>query len=326
MRSIWILAAFGVGVIAASLLGPKPVSAAAGPADFSSVISRVDAGVVHITTVMRGGARARSRDDNVGSGFVIDQSGLIVTNRHVVNGAQRVRVTVQGHTTVDAKIVGVDPATDLALLQVPLQGLQPLSFGDPRNLRVGQWVLASGSPYQLSHSWSVGIVSGLGRRGVGVNPRGVEDYIQTDAAANLGNSGGPLFNADGQVVGVVTAVLSRATGHQGITFAVPADIAQQTINRMRGGTTAAPRPSLGVRVREIRVGLKGGLRITRFDAGSTGQRAGLRVNDVIVAVGSSPVARASDLQRLVWGASAQGSIAVVFVREGRTLQLNVPLR
>lgn len=325
MRSLWVLAAFIAGACVTTALSPAPVGATAGPADFSGVIARVDRGVVHVTTVLRSGTRPRSRDDNVGSGFVVDANGLIVTNRHVVNGASRIRVTVPGHQPVDAQVVRVDDATDLALLRVPLQGLTPLTFGDSRRLRLGQWVLAAGSPYQLSHSWSVGIVSGLGRRGVGVNPRGYEDYIQTDAAANLGNSGGPLFDTDGRVVGVVTAILSRATGHQGITLAVPAEIVQQTIARMRGGNAPA-RPSLGVRVREVQVGNEAGLRITRFDPGSAAQRAGMREGDVIVAVGSTRVGRAAELQRAVWATPAGINVSLTFLRGGRRLQLAVALR
>ncbi len=325
MRGPSLIAGFLAGCVVSLLLAPEQVGAAPGPADFTAVIARSDAGVVHITTVMRGSAQPRSRDDNVGSGFVVDAAGLIVTNRHVVSGAERVRVTIKGKGTFDAEILGLDEATDVALLRVPTGGLQALPMGDPRALRVGQWVLAAGSPYQLSHSWSAGIVSGLGRRGVGVNPRGYEDYIQTDAAANLGNSGGPLFSTDGRVVGVVTAILSRATGSQGVTLAVPIDVVTQSVARMRGGRPAT-RPTLGVRVREARVGATSGLRINRFDPQSRAQAAGLRVGDVIVGVGNTPVRRASDLQRAVWARAANGRILIVFMRESRRMQVNVALR
>lgn len=324
MRGSSLLVAFLSGCVLAQLVGPSGAEADPAPGDFSAVIERVDAGVVHITTVMRGAVQKRSRDDNVGSGFVVDPEGLVVTNRHVVSGAARVRVTVKGRGTVDAEVLGLDEATDVALLKVPLTGLSPVPIGDPRALRLGQWVLAAGSPYQLSHSWSVGIVSGLGRRGVGVNPRGYEDYIQTDAAANLGNSGGPLFDQHGRVVGVVTAILSRATGHQGITLAVPIDAVNQSVARLRGGGGPA-RPSLGVRVREVR-GTQAGLRITRFDPGSRAQAAGLREGDVIIGAGGAPVRTPADLQRAVWSRASTGRLLILFDRDGRRMQVNVALR
>ncbi|MDJ0974811.1 MAG: trypsin-like peptidase domain-containing protein [Planctomycetota bacterium] len=325
MRGPSLLTVFLAGCLVSHWVGTPGAEAEPQPTDFSAVIERVDPGVVHITTVMRSPTQPRSRDDNVGSGFVVDAAGLIVTNRHVVSGAARVRVTVKGRGTVDAQVLGTDEATDVALLKVPLTGLTPVPLGDPRALKLGQWVLAAGSPYQLSHSWSAGIVSGLGRRGVGVNPRGYEDYIQTDAAANLGNSGGPLFDSQGRVVGVVTAILSRATGHQGITLAVPIDAVTQSVTRLRGGGAPA-RPSLGVRVREVRVGASVGLRITRFDPGSSAQAAGMRAGDVIVAAGGAPIRTTADLQRAVWSRAKSGRLLIVFDRGGRRMQLNVALR
>ncbi|MDF1701664.1 MAG: trypsin-like peptidase domain-containing protein, partial [Planctomycetota bacterium] len=176
---------------------PAPVSAAGGPPDFTQVVQRVDPGIVRVTVRSSTASQKRSRDDGVGAGFVVDAGGLILTSRHVVSGAQRVVVTVPGHGVVDATGGGPDPAPDTALLRVNLRGLTVVPTGNPRSLRVGQWVLACGSPYNMPNSWSVGIVSGLGRSNVGVGPRSIADFIQTDAAANLGNSGGPLLDGDG---------------------------------------------------------------------------------------------------------------------------------
>lgn len=307
---------------------PATVQAAGGPPDFREVVQRADASIVRVSVRSSTASSQRSRDDGVGAGFVVDAAGLLLTSRHVVSGAQRIIVTVPGRGAVDATLVGQDEATDTALLRVNVRGLTPLPTGDARALRVGQWVLACGSPYNMANSWSVGIVSGLGRSNVGVGPRAIADFIQTDAAANLGNSGGPLLDADGRVVGVMTAILSRTGGHQGVGLALPVDVAMQAVQRMRTGRAAAPRPSLGVRVRALTSAsdVPAGLLVTGFDPNAAAQAAGVQVRDVLLRADGVLLQRAADLQRVVWSRK-RGDVVRLFVqRGGRRLELRVPLR
>jgi serine protease Do len=310
---------------ASSRLGRPRDAGAAGAPGFAEVVAQAEPGVVHVTTLLGPGEERRSRDDAVGSGFVVDAEGLVVTNRHVLRGAKKVMVGVKGRGTLEAEVVGYDEATDVALLRVPARGLVPLRPGDPRSLRVGQWVLAAGSPYHLERSWSVGIVSGLHRSQVGVNPKGYEDYIQTDAAANLGNSGGPLLDESGEVVGMVTAILSRAGGHQGVTLVTPIDVVMEAAARLRGG--GAERPSLGVVVREAdaRSGAAG-LEVSRFHPGSPAAAAGLRAGDVIVALDGAPIARTADLQRIVWSRPPGTTFLLAFLRAGARMEARVASR
>ncbi len=316
-RQLPLVVLFLAGWYAARLGEVPQANAGPAPASFASLVRSADPSVVHITTVSRGNARPRSRDDNVGSGFVWDSRGLIVTNRHVISGAAQINVHLASGVTHKAEVVGYDEAADVALLRIPAGGLVAAQRGSARSLQKGDWVLAAGSPYRLPRSWSVGIVSGLGRRGIGVSPRAVEDYIQTDAAANLGNSGGPLFSAAGQVVGVVTVILSRATGSQGVTLAVPIDVVTDAVTRLQGGAPA--RPELGLRVRQS----PGGPVVSSVDQGGASHAAGLRVGDQIVEVAGTAIRTSADLQRAWWQAAGSGSVRFIFVRGGQRLQATV---
>jgi serine protease Do len=325
-RTLGLATAFLAGWLLARGAGDPQAVAAGGPPDFQELIAAADRGVVHVTTLLPGDRVPGSRDDAVGAGFAVGPDGLLVTSRHVIQGAKQVLVTAEGLGTREAQVVGADDVTDVALLRVPGAAIPPLPLGDPRSLRKGQWVLSAGSPYHLAGSWSAGIVSGLHRSQVGVSLRGFEDFIQTDAAANVGNSGGPLLNARGEVVGMMTAILSRTGASQGVSLAVPIDAVQEAVRRLQGGGGAA-RPTLGLVVRETDArGTAGGLEVTRFHPGSSAEAAGLRAGDVILSVEGAPTPRASDLQRAVWSRAAGSTVTVVFLRDGRRLQLSVPLR
>ena len=302
--------------------GDPTRSAAAEPLPaFADVIARVDPSIVHVSVQMQGRAPNASRDDGIGSGFVFGADGLICASRHVVAGARAVSVDVAGHGTVAAEIVGHDDALDLTVLRVPLRGLVPLAVGDARTLRVGDWVLAAGSPFRLSHSWSAGIVSGLHRRQVALEPRAYEDFIQTDAAANLGSSGGPLLDASGRVVGVLTQILTRSGGFQGISLATPIEPVLQAARRIAG---AQARPSLGVVVRAAG-GAGGGLEITRVNAGSPAESAGLTVGDVVRSVDGVAVNTPDDLQRALWAQAPGARAKLAVVRRGANLAVEVVL-
>jgi serine protease Do len=328
MRSSLLLAFVLGAVVAWGWRGPRTVSAAGTP-DFADVVARADASVVHVTTRIEGERPAASRDDAVGAGFVIREDGLVVTSLHVLRSAERVLVSVKGRGTWPATVVGQDEVTDVAVLRVPATGLVPLRAGDPSALRVGDWVLAAGSPFHLARSWSAGIVSGLRRSQVGVALRGFEDFIQTDAAANLGSSGGPLLNASGEVVGMMTAILSRSGRSEGVSLAVPVDVVMEAALRLAASPgRPIARPSLGMVVREVDVHGTGqpGLVVTRFHERAPAAAAGLREGDVILAVGGRPTVYVSDLQRATWATQPGQSVAVVFARDGRRFEVSVTPR
>jgi len=308
--------------------GTRDGVAAAGPPDFAELVAVANPSIARITTHNSRQPRSPSRDDGVGGGFVVAADGLLVTSRHVVGGAQRIIVTLPGHEPVDGKIVGSDEATDVALLRVPLRGLRPLAIGSARRLRVGQWVLAAGSPYNMPNSWSVGIVSGLGRSNVGIGPKTMRDFIQTDAAANLGNSGGPLLDAQGRAVGVMTVIFSRTGGHQGVGLAVPIDAAMASVERLRSGRRSPKRPSMGVRVREQpgRGGMPGGLAISGFEPNSAAAASGLRVGDLILSAAGRVMRRSVDLQRVVWARKVGDLVSVTVRRGNRRFEVRVALR
>jgi serine protease Do len=207
---------------------------------------------------------------------------------------------VAGREPVLAEVVARDPRVDVALLKAPLTGLVPLAAGSTRDLAPGMWVLACGSPYGLERSWSAGIVSGLHRRGVAAQPSTYEDFIQADAAANLGNSGGPLLDPNGRVLGMVTQILTRAGGWQGISLATPVEAVLEAVRRLRGGTAGAPeaaRASLGITVRERADGLE----VAAVAPGSAAEQAGLRAGARLLEVAGQPVASAADVERALWG-------------------------
>jgi serine protease Do len=309
-RSLPWLLVFAAGW-ALARLAPAPPSATASPgAGFAHAIRTAEPSIVHVSTTLADARAARSRDDAVGAGFVLSSDGLIVTSRHVLQGARAVTVELAGRGAVQAQIVGHDDALDVSVLRVPLTGLVPLAVGDSAALSLGDWVLACGSPYALPRSWSAGIVSGLHRRGVAPNPRSYEDFIQTDAAANLGNSGGPLLDASGRVVGVVTQILTRAGGFQGISLATPIEPVMQAARRIAGGLPPAAREGLGVSV--VENVQRGGLELTQVREGGVAALAGLRPGDLIKSVDGLAVQTADDLQRVLL-AKRSGEVLLLHV-------------
>jgi len=230
-----------------------------------------------------------------GSGFVFsEKSGLfsdktyILTNNHVVEHADKIRVKFQDGREFDAKITGGDPKSDVAVIEVKEEGFPELSFADSSMLEVGEWVIAIGNPFGLSHTLTVGVVSAKGRTSVGIND--YEDFIQTDAAINPGNSGGPLVNLDGEVVGMNTAILSRSGGNMGVGFAIPSNLIKVIANQLieKGEVT---RGYLGIVIQQLTpdlaasFGIKSakGILIAQVSENSPAEKAGLRQGDVIVA-------------------------------------------
>ena len=316
-----------LGVALARLpLPPTPPAEAAPagppPEGFSGVVERAEPGVVTITTRLERPRAVPGSDEasplgSPGGGFVYSADGLVVTSKHMVDGARVVYVDVVGHGRLEAQLVATDPQVDLAVLRVPVQGLSPLPIGDPATLRVGSWVLAVGNPYGLGRSWSAGIVSGL-HRDPGVFPEGYEDFIQTDAAVNVGNSGGPVLDAAGRVVGMATALLSRTGGFQGIGLAMPIDVIVDSVEQLRA-TGRVRRSSLGVVVRSLPGGV--GLQVARFLEDSPARRAGLREGDVLLRVDDARLSTKASLQRAVWPKAPGSRVRLEVWRNGQSVLL-----
>lgn len=265
----------------------------------------------------------------VGSGFIISDDGQIVTNHHVIEGAAQVRIKMADGTEFDATIIGSDPLTDIALLDIDGEDLPTVSFGSSDELRVGEEVIAVGSPFGLGGTVTSGIISAKSRN---INSGPFDDFIQTDAAINRGNSGGPLFNMDGEVVGVNTAIYSPDGGSVGIGFSVPADLVTDIVADLKDDGEIE-RSWLGVQIKPVSddvahvLGLTAGEGVMVEDvvADSPADAAGIERGDVILRFAGADIAELRDLTRGVAGEPA-GSVAKIEVfRGGEQMTLDVTL-
>ena len=257
----------------------------------------------------------------VGSGFIIDPSGLIVTNQHVVEKAKEIRITLDDGRTFDARLRGSDPKTDLALLEIETEeDLPAVEFGDSDAVRVGDWVVAMGNPFGLGGTVTVGVVSARGRD-IGSGP--FDDYLQVDAPINRGSSGGPLFDLDGNVVGVNSAIYSPTGGNVGIAFSVPADLARPIIASLQD-SGSVERGWLGVRIQPIDETLADALDLNGTEGalvasvleGTPADRAGLLAGDVILSLDGQSVRKMKDLPRIVAGVEAGTQVSIDIRRQG----------
>jgi len=303
---------------------------------FSEIVSSVSPSVVNISSTR--GARGLAEGDEVeeffnpfdfdrkgtelslGSGVIVSGDGYIITNNHVVAEAEDIKVTLFDKRTFRGEMVGADPKTDLAIVRIEASGLPTAMWGDSDKLSVGEFVLAIGNPFSLSHTVTMGIVSAVGRANVGIAD--YEDFIQTDAAINPGNSGGPLVNIRGEVVGINTAIFSKSGGYQGIGFAVPVNMARSIMDQLvKGGRVV--RGWLGVSIQEMtpemarKFGLQTpeGALVSDITRGSPAQRAGLRRGDIITEFNGKTVPDASSLKNLV-AQSRPGTRAEMTVMRG----------
>ena len=278
----------------------------------------------------RGQPRGPREVQSLGSGFVISADGYVVTNNHVIREADAVTVNFIDGSSLEAEIVGTDPKTDLALLKIePEEPLPFVKFGDSDAARVGDWVLAIGNPFGLGGSVSAGIISARNRN---INAGPYDDFIQTDAAINRGNSGGPLFDLAGNVIGVNTAIISPTGGSIGIGFAVPAALAKPVVDQLRQfGETR--RGWLGVRIQQVTGELadaleldepKGAL-VASLTPGGPAEDAGLEPGDVILSFDGRPVPEMRDLPRMVAETPVGKAVRVVVARDGKTQTLRVTL-
>lgn len=275
-----------------------------------------------------GRERFRPPRVGVGSGFVVDSDGYIVTNNHVVEQAENIVVTFEDGTKRDAELIGTDPKTDLALIKVESRGDLPfVEFGDSDTADVGDWVLAIGSPFGLGHSVTAGIVSARGRQ-IGSGP--YDDFLQVDAPINRGNSGGPTFNIGGEVVGVNTAIFSPTGGSVGIGFAIPSNMARDVVDQLRD-RGYVERGWLGVTIQTVTEDIAAGLDLPKAEgaivaqvsSGSPADEAGLRQGDVIVEVDGTAIDAMRELPRVVAGIRPGSTANLTIWRDGERISREV---
>lgn len=338
---LWLSAA------AAEVVRPLP--------DFAALVERASPAVVNIATIHRAPTDAAPGDaqrpfnelfrrffgdddalmpdgpviegPSLGSGFVISDDGFVVTNYHVVRGADEVIVTLSDRRQFLADLVGFDEDSDLALLKIEGTGLPVVRLGTSQALQVGEWVLAIGSPFGFEHSVTAGIVSAKGRS---LRSERFVPFLQTDVAINPGNSGGPLFNLDGEVVGINSQIYSRTGGFQGVSFAIPVEVALDVVAQLRTSGSVS-RGWLGVNVQDVSRELAlsfamprpEGALVTRVVSGSPADRAGLQVGDVILEFDGHAVARSATLPQLVGSGRGNRVVPLRLLRQGESQVVEV---
>ena len=338
------------GTPTAALAGaPIPEIGGAPMQSVAPVVSRVTPGVVGISV------RGRVREDNpllqdpairrffnlrqqpiereteaTGSGVIVDAvQGYVLTNAHVVENASDIEVTTKDNRRLRGRLIGRDLDTDIAVLQIPAGGLTAVPLGDSDRLQVGDFVLAVGNPFDLGQTVTSGIVSALGRSGLGIE--GYEDFIQTDASINPGNSGGPLVDLQGRIIGINTAIVAPTGGNVGIGFAVPINIARQVMEQLIS-YGEIKRGRIGVAIQDLTPDVAqalgttraGGAVIARVEQGSSAEHAGLRTNDVVVAVNGVPIHNGAELKNHVVTARIGDQVDLTVVRGGS--ERTVPVR
>jgi serine protease Do len=349
------LLSLGLTAGSATATAPLPVPAAqvVGLPDFTELAEKQSAAVVNIATTQEGRKSARRgrmpEPDEMfdffrrfmppegerfmpprrgqGSGFIISGDGYILTNAHVVDDVDEVVVKLNDKREFRAKVMGTDQRTDVALLKINADNLPRVAIGNPDRLKVGEWVLAIGAPFGFENSVTAGIVSAKGRS---LPQENYVPFIQTDVAVNPGNSGGPLFNMRGEVVGVNSQIISRSGGYMGLSFAIPIDVAMDVAEQLKGGGKIQ-RGRLGVLIQEVTAdladsfGLKApqGALVSEVEAGGPAEQAGIKPSDIILKFNGRDVGASIDLPRMV-GATKPGSrIPVTVWRKGVARELSV---
>ena len=264
---------------------------------------------------------------SLGSGFIISEDGFIISNNHVVRNADEVVVRLSDRREFTATVVGTDEASDVALLKIDAEGLPVVRIGTGYELKVGEWVLAIGSPFGFDHSVTAGIVSAKGRS---LPRENYVPFIQTDVAINPGNSGGPLFNLDGQVVGVNSQIFSRTGGFMGLSFAIPIDVAMDVADQLREKGRVS-RGWLGVLIQDVTRELAEsfgmdkpqGALVARVLDGSPAERAGFEVGDIVLSFDGHAIERSSELPPIVGRTRAGREVGVGILRDGQAMTLQV---
>ncbi len=271
--------------------------------------------------------------EGMGSGVIASADGYVLTNNHVVEGADKLTVELSDGRKIEGKVVGTDPATDLAVVKIEATGLQPAVFGDSDNIKVGDWVLAIGSPFGLDQTVTAGIISGKNRvQGIIGNGDGFEDFLQTDAAINPGNSGGPLVNLRGELIGINTAILSRSGSSAGIGFAIPVSLAHPVMDSIiengavrRGFVGAAVGDVNPQTIKEFDLKATSGALISSVVDGQPAAKAGLQPGDVVVKIDGKAVTSGAQMKNMVASKAPGSSVQMEVNRGGQTLNLTVKL-
>lgn len=262
---------------------------------------------------------------SLGSGFIISSDGYMLTNAHVVERADRITVRLSDKREFKAKVIGADKRTDVALLKIDATGLPKVNLGNPDLLKVGEWVLAIGSPFGFDSSVTAGIVSAKGRS---LPQENFVPFIQTDVAINPGNSGGPLFNMKGEVVGINSQIYSRSGGYMGLSFSIPIDVAMEVVNQLRA-TGKVTRGRIGVSIQEVTreladsFGLQkpAGALISGVEKAGPADKAGVRPSDVILKFDGKAITNSADLPRIVAATKPGNKVTVQLWRKGATLEV-----
>ncbi len=316
-----------------------------GVRDFSGIVKAVSPSVVNISSQRMvpeesgdgvGGKGPFSEqprmwsEKSLGSGVIVSPDGYIITNNHVIEDSDDITVTLLDKRTFEGKVIGADPKSDIALLKINATGLPQITWGNSDNIEAGQFVLAIGNPFSLSHTITMGIISAVGRANVGIAD--YEDFIQTDAAINPGNSGGPLVNVKGQVIGINTAIFSKSGGFQGIGFAVPSNMVREIMEQLKANGKVI-RGWMGVTMQDLTPGLAAkfgldtsdGALISDVAPGSPAARAGIRRGDTIIGFGGKAVESPAALKNMVAETGPGKDAQVDVLRGGRELHLHVEL-
>jgi serine protease Do len=266
---------------------------------------------------------------SLGSGFILDADGYILTNNHVVDDADEIIVRLSDRRELEAELVGADERSDLALLKVDAEDLPIVKLGRSNALKVGEWVMAIGSPFGFDHSVSVGVVSALGRS---LPSENYVPFIQTDVAINPGNSGGPLFNLDGEVVGINSQIYSRTGGFMGLSFAIPMDIALSVVKQLKD-SGHVDRGWLGIMIQDVTRGLAEsfgmdrpyGALVSQILEGSPAEDSKLQVGDIIISYDGKEVASSSELPHMVGQAKVGAEKSLMVVRDGKEIELDITI-
>ena len=269
-----------------------------------------------------------------GSGVILSEDGFIVTNNHVIEHAQNIKVILNDNREFEAHLVGTDPSTDIALLKIEAEDLPFLTYGNSNNLKLGEWVLAVGNPFNLTSTVTAGIVSAMGRNlRINQDQLAIESFIQTDAAVNPGNSGGALVNQQGNLIGINTAIASRTGSYTGYSFAVPVTIVQKVVSDIKE-FGEVQRALLGVNIGDVNaeiakeLGLEKieGIYIAEVTENGAAKEAGIKKGDVIINVGNKKVKNSAELQEAVSQYRPGNNVKIIIIRDNEKKQFNVTLR
>jgi serine protease Do len=341
---------------AAIALASPSTAQVRGLPDFTQIVENQGAAVVNISTTQQRQRRANPQtpqleeDDpfyeffrrfvprgpqgprefessSLGSGFVVSTDGYILTNAHVVDSADEITVKFNDKREFKAKVIGADRRTDVAVIKIEASGLQAVKFGDPTKLRVGEWVVAIGSPFGFENSVTAGIISAKGRS---LPQENFVPFIQTDVAINPGNSGGPLFNLNGEVIGINSQIYSRTGGFMGLSFAIPIDVAMDISGQLRSAGRVS-RGRIGVVIQEVSKELAdsfglakpGGALVNGIEKGGPAERAGVETGDIILRFDGKPVVASADLPRIVGSTRPGAKVPLQLWRKGQTKEVTV---